>query len=98
MILWIHASTGKPESVTQLDGLACNVKWTCRFYTREALIGFQGLASGLAYIHSKGLVDLDLNSGNVLQRLDGSAWVKIDLGNAVEIQVAGRPNKIKRRK
>ena len=57
-------------------------------------MGFQGLASGLAHIHSKGIVDQDLNEGNVLQTLDGSAWVKVDLGNAVEEKIQGRPNKI----
>ena len=61
---------------------------------RELVVGFQGVASGLAYIHSKGMVDQDLHSNNILQKLDGSAWVKIDLGNAVDVEVGGCPNKL----
>ena len=57
-------------------------------------MGLQGLAAGLAHIHSKGLGDQDLFAGNVLQKLDGSAWVKTDLGNAVLAELGGRPNQI----
>ena len=59
-------------------------------------MGFQGVAAGLAHIHRGGLVDQDLFAGNVMQTLDGSAWVKADLGNAVPLEVDGQPNKIHR--
>ena len=56
-------------------------------------MGFQGLAAAMAHIHSKGLVDQDWNSGNVLLSLDGASFVKVDLGSAVEVQTAGQPTK-----
>ena len=58
------------------------------------MVGLQGLAAGLAHIHSKGLVDQDLFSGNIMEELEGSAWVKADLGNAVLVEVDGQPNKV----
>lgn len=45
-------------------------------------------------MHSKGLVDQDLNEGNVMQSLDGTRWVKADLGNAAWVEIGGKPNKI----
>ena len=44
---------------------------------RDAIVGFQGLASALAHMHDRGLVDQDLSAGNVLLTLDGSAFVKV---------------------
>ena len=64
----------------------------CSWEVREVVVGFQGLAAGLAHIHSKGLVDQDLFPGNVLLKLDGSAWVKADLGNAASVELDGKPN------
>ena len=55
-------------------------------------MGFQGVAAGLGHIHSGGL--MDLFAGNVMQTLNGPAWVKADLGNAVPLELDGQPNKI----
>ena len=44
---------------------------------RDAIVGFQRLASGLAHMHRKGMVDQDLSAGNILLTLDGSAFVKV---------------------
>ncbi|KAL3148088.1 Serine/threonine-protein kinase stk11 [Trebouxia sp. C0009 RCD-2024] len=65
-----------------------------RFQVREVVVGFHSVAAGLAHMHSKGLVDQDLHAGNVLQTLDGSGWVKADLGNAVPLELYGQPNRI----
>ncbi|KAL3148099.1 Suppressor of Sensor Kinase (SLN1) [Trebouxia sp. C0009 RCD-2024] len=60
--------------------------------TRQVVVGFQGLAAGVAYMHKKGLVDQDLHPGNILLSSDHSALVKADLGNAVPKEMEGRPN------
>lgn len=61
---------------------------------RELIVGFHGVASGLAHIHSKGLVDQDFFAGNVMQSLDGARWVKADLGNAAWTEIDRQPNKV----
>ena len=68
--------------------------WLCRLSIAQLVVGFQGRAAGLAHMHSKGLVDQDLHSGNVLQSLDGCTSVKADLGSAVWVEVDGQPNKL----
>ena len=65
-----------------------------RFTTRQIVVGFQGLAAGISYMHSRGLVDQDLHAGNVLQSADGQSLVKADLGNAAWAEVNGQPNKL----
>ena len=57
-------------------------------------MGFHSVAAGLAHIHSKGWVDQDLFAGNVMQTLDGSTWVKADLGNAEPVEEYGKPNQV----
>ena len=54
----------------------------CSFYLEEVVVGFHGLAAGLAHIHSNGVVDQDFHAGNVMISLDGKACVKADLGSA----------------
>ena len=61
---------------------------------RQLVVGFQGVAAALTHMHSKRIVDQDMFPGNVLRTLDGSRWVKIDLGNAAEMDKDGRPNRI----
>ena len=67
---------------------------SCRYTLKDFILGFQGLAAALAYMHSKGLVDQDLSPDNVLHRLNSSAWVKADLGNAAWMELDGRPNEL----
>lgn len=65
-----------------------------RMYTQKLVVGFQGVAAGLAHIHSKGIVDQDVHAGNIMSSLDGKAWVKADLGSAVWLQEDGSPTRI----
>ena len=58
------------------------------------MVGFQGVAAGLAHIHSKGIVHQDIHSGNVLQSLDGCSWTVADLGSAVWAEVKDQPRRI----
>ena len=53
-----------------------------------------GLASALAHMHSKGLVDQDLAPSNVMSSLDGSRWVKADLGNAAWSRIGGQAHRV----
>lgn len=65
-----------------------------RVTIQQLVVGFQGVAAGLAHIHSRGMVDQDVQEGNVLETLDGKAWVKADLGNAALLQQDGCPTKV----
>lgn len=51
-----------------------------RLSVRQTVVGFQGLAAGISYMHARGLVDQDLHTRNVLLSADGQAFVKVDLG------------------
>ena len=59
--------------------------------TRQVVVGFAGMFAGVAYMHSKGIVDQDLHPGNILLSLDASTLVKADLGAAVPAELDGRP-------
>ena len=61
---------------------------------KDMVVGLQGVAAGLAHIHRLGIVDQDLFAGNIMVKLDGSAWVKADLGNAALVTVDSHPNKL----
>ena len=61
---------------------------------RDYVVGFQGLAAGLAHMHAKGIVDQDIHAANVLCSLDNGTWVKADLGSAVWAQQDGKPSKL----
>lgn len=58
------------------------------------IVGFQGVFSGLRHMHENGIVDQDIHLNNLLQSLDGRAWVKADLGNAAfcRLQPANHPD------
>lgn len=71
----------------------CGAVWH-RVYVRQLVVGFQGVAAGLAHIHGKGIVDQDVHAGNIMCTLDGKAWVKADLGSAVWLQENECPTKI----
>ncbi|KAL0051798.1 hypothetical protein WJX82_002306 [Trebouxia sp. C0006] len=58
---------------------------------REIIVGFQGLAAGMAHMHSKGVVDQDFHAGNVLLSQDGQTLVKTDLGSAAWTETDGQP-------
>lgn len=58
------------------------------------MVGFHGLVAGIAHMHSKGLVDQDIHSGNIMRTLDGCSWVKADLGSAAWVEVNGQPNRL----
>ena len=64
--------------------------------TRQIVVGFQGLAAGVAHMHDLGIVDQDLHAGNVLYSADGQTLVKADLGSAAYALIDGQPNKLKR--
>ncbi len=59
-------------------------------------MGFQGLAAGVAHMHSKGVVDQDLHAGNVLLSQDGQSLIKTDLGSAVWAETHGQPTFLRR--
>ena len=54
----------------------------CRSSAKELIVGWQGLAAGLAHMHSKGIADHDMHVGNLLLSADDSQWKKANLGNA----------------
>ncbi len=58
------------------------------------VVGLQGLSAGIAHMHANNIVDQDLHAGNVMESLDGSRWVKGDLGSAVYTSMNGVPNKL----
>ena len=82
------------QAAVLLQWLQADERFCCRFDVKRVIVGFHGVAAGLAHIHSKGFVDQDLFACNVLQTLDGSAWVKADLGSAEPHEVEGQPNKV----
>lgn len=63
-----------------------------RFSAQELIVGLLGLVSGLHHMHSQGICDQDIHTGNVLLSLKmESTWVKTDLGAAVWTHQDGLP-------
>ena len=65
-----------------------------RLCVRDIVVGFQGLAAGLAHMHAKGMVDQAIHAANVLCSLDNATWVKADLGSAVWAPQDGKPSRV----
>ncbi|KAL0051754.1 hypothetical protein WJX82_001591 [Trebouxia sp. C0006] len=61
------------------------------FTLQEIIIGFQGLAAGMAHMHSKGVVNQNFHAGNVLLSQDGQTLIKTDLGKAAWTETDGQP-------
>ena len=59
-------------------------------------MGLVGLVSGLHHMHSQGMCDQDIHTGNVLLSLVESTWVKTDLGAAVWTHQDGLPVRVAR--
>ncbi|KLO07316.1 kinase-like protein [Schizopora paradoxa] len=68
---WIEGGTlwdliERRRNRNQLDGVQVSKIESNRFDRREALLIINGIASGLAYMHEKGVIHSDVKSGNVL--------------------------------